>query len=148
MLSRVVDCVALVSDHQDTLVGNHSVTQTAEKLSCSQVQAPDKSVVFVIVPCSDNRHSWTTEGLLQNEWESQHLCRSVYLLTFVLNLVSGLRRLVLDVLYHVIDFGFILEEKRANDAGVNQNRAIGGSWSHAPHQENTLGKKTRVLLSY
>lgn len=67
---------------------------------------------------------------------------SVYLLTFVLNLVGGLGRLVLDVLYHVIDFGFILEEKGANDAGVNQNGAVGGSWSHTPHQESTLGKKS------
>lgn len=60
-------------------------------------------------------------------------------LTFVLELVSGLGRLVLDVLHHVVDLGFVLEEEGPHDAGVDQDGAVGGGGGHAPHQEGTLG---------
>lgn len=60
-------------------------------------------------------------------------------LTFVLELVGGLGRLVLDVLHHVVDLGFVLEEEGPHDAGVDQDGTVGGGGGHAPYQEGTLG---------
>lgn len=66
-------------------------------------------------------------------------------LTFVLELVGGLRRLVLDVLHHVVDLAFVLEEEGPHDAGVDQDGAVGGGGGHAPYQEGTLGGGRRAL---
>lgn len=66
-------------------------------------------------------------------------------LTFVLELVGGLGRLVLDVLHHVVDLGFVLEEEGPHDAGVDQDGTVGGCWGHAPHQEGTLEGERRVF---
>jgi len=59
-------------------------------------------------------------------------------LTLVPELVGGLRRLVLQRLHRVVDARLVLEEERPDDAGVDQDGAVGGRGRHAPHQEGTL----------
>lgn len=78
-----VFCVTFVLDCRD-VIGSCSMMETVEtkKLSWAQYQAPDKSVTKVVTECVDNHCSCTSEGPIENKWETLHFSRSV---RFVVN---------------------------------------------------------------
>lgn len=93
---------------------------------------------FQIVDVAKDKSNKKKESKNQNKTRGSSL-------TFVLELVGGLGRLVLDVLHHIVDLGFVLEEEGPDDAGVDQDGAVGGGGGHAPHQEGTLRGGVSVL---
>lgn len=50
-------------------VGSHSVTELEQQKSLAGInfKAPDESAAKVLARCIDSKHSWSTDGLIENK---------------------------------------------------------------------------------